>query len=306
MKIEKFFENCTLCPRMCRVNRMAGETGFCSQKKELVVARAALHMWEEPCLSGSQGSGTVFFSGCSLRCIYCQNRSIAKGEAGEEISWERLAQIFLDLQNQGANNINLVTPSHFLPYLLKAIPEARQKGLTIPMVYNTGGYERAEILRLLDGYIDVYLPDFKYMDEELAAEYSYAPDYPEYAKKAIEEMVRQTGGCMFDEQTGMIKKGVIVRHLVLPGHTKDSKQVIQYLHRMYGEKIFLSLMSQYTPMEWMKGHPLLGRKITKREYERVVDYALEIGVQQGFIQEGDVAKESFIPDFDGTGVESKI
>lgn len=302
MEIKKYFERCALCPRMCRVNRREGESGFCGQSDKLKVARAALHMWEEPCISGDQGSGTVFFSGCSLGCVYCQNNRIAKGKVGKEISGERLATIFLELQNQGAHNINLVTPSHFIPHLLEAIPQARREGLAIPIVYNTGGYERLEILRLLNGYIDVYLPDFKYMDEGLAAEYSHAPDYPVYAKKAIEEMVRQAGACVFDERTGMVKKGVIVRHLVLPGHTEDSKNVIRYLYETYGDKIYLSLMSQYTPMEHMKQHPLLGRKVTKREYEKVVDYALEIGVKQGFIQEGDVAEESFIPEFDGTGV----
>lgn len=302
METASLFENCTLCPRMCQVNRMAGETGYCGQQGRLMVARAALHMWEEPCISGSQGSGTVFFSGCSLGCIYCQNRSIVREGIGKEITGERLAQIFVELQSKGANNVNLVTPSHFIPYLLEAIPEARKRGLKVPIVYNTGGYERVESLRLLEGYVDVYLPDFKYMDQETAAEYSGASDYSEYARKAIEEMVRQTGECVFDRETGMIKRGVIVRHLVLPGHTKDSERVIRYLYETYGEKIYLSLMSQYTPMEQMKEHPLLGRKVTRREYEKVVNFALRIGVQQGFIQEGDTAMESFIPEFNGEGV----
>lgn len=295
--------DCTLCPRNCHVDRLAGQCGRCHETAEIVAARAALHMWEEPCISGDTGSGAVFFSGCSMGCIFCQNHNIAEAKAGKIITIERLSEIFMELQEKGAANINLVTPTHYVPQIIKALDMAREAGLTLPVVYNTSGYEKPETIQMLDGYVDVYLPDFKYMEPELAAAYSHAPDYPEYAKASIKEMLRQTGNIQIDKETGMIQKGVIVRHLVLPGHVKNSKAVLKYLLETYKDQILISIMNQYTPMPQVSEDPLLSRKVTKREYEKVIDYVLELGMEDGFIQEGEAAKESFIPEFDsGMGI----
>lgn len=298
---------CNICPRNCFVDRENGKIGYCGQTNKIYVARAALHMWEEPCISGKEGSGTVFFCGCPLRCIFCQNHTIALGKEksgakiGIEISVFRLKEIFLELQEEGANNINLVTGTHYIPQIVQALQFAKAEGLTIPIVYNTSGYEKVESLRLLEGLVDIYLPDMKYMSKELSKEYSNASDYFEVASKALEEMVKQVGEPEFDDR-GYMKKGVIVRHLVLPGSTKDSKAVLESLWNTYGNKIYISIMNQYTPMEQIKNHPLLSRKVTKREYQKVIDYALSLGWENGFIQEGETAKESFIPDFHGAGV----
>ena len=298
---------CNLCPRHCLVDREEGIPGYCGQTDKIYVARAALHMWEEPCISGKEGSGTVFFCGCTLRCIFCQNHKIALGrerngeKIGKEISIERLKEIFLELQEQGANNINLVTGTHYIPQIVTALKLAKKEGLHIPIVYNTSGYEKVESLYMLDGLVDIYLPDMKYVSKELSKEYSHAENYFEAASKALEEMVRQVGEPEF-EKNGYMKKGVIVRHMVLPGSTKDSKAVLDYLWNTYGNRIYISIMNQYTPMEQIKNHPLLRRKVTKREYSKVVNYALSLGWENGFIQEGETARESFIPGFNGTGV----
>ena len=295
---------CTLCPRKCPVNRAAGEKGVCGQTEELKVARAALHYWEEPCISGESGSGAVFFSGCALHCVFCQNEEIANGTVGKVISGERLSEIFLELQEKGANNINLVTPGQFVPQIIVAVERARRQGMTLPIVYNTSSYENVESIRSLEGIVDIYLPDFKYMDTSLAGKYSHAPDYVETTKKAIAEMVRQTGEAEFfdGDEDGLMKRGTIVRHLILPGHTKDSKEVIRYLYETYGDTVYISMMNQFTPMPGLKNYPELARKVTPEEYDEVVDYAIELGVEHGFIQEGETAEESFIPDFDCTGV----
>lgn len=269
---------------------------------KVTAARAALHMWEEPCISGEKGSGAVFFSGCTLRCCFCQNREIAIGKAGKELTKEALARIFLNLQKQGAANLNLVTASHFVPQVVEALDLARGDGFCLPVVYNCGGYEKVETLRLMEGYVDVWLPDFKYMEPELAKEYSRAPDYPEVAKAALEEMVRQSPETVFDEE-GYMVRGVIVRHLILPGHTGNSRKVLQYLYETYGDSIWISLMNQYTPLPQMEERPPLNRKATRREYERVLDFALDLGITNGFFQEGDTAEESFIPAFDYEGLE---
>ncbi|MGN0324259.1 MAG: radical SAM protein [Oliverpabstia sp.] len=295
------WSECRLCPRMCGVDRTYGEKGFCGMDSRVMGARAALHMWEEPCISGTKGSGAVFFSGCTLRCVFCQNYEIAEGICGKEITPERLEQIFLELQEQGAANINLVTATHFLPAVIPALQSARNQGLRIPVIYNTGGYERPETVKMLDGLVDVWLPDFKYMDPELGAMYSHAKDYPKKAAVALEAMVKQTGSCIFDED-GYIQKGVIVRHLILPGHTKDSRRVLGYLHETYGNKIYISVMNQYTPLSQVAGLPPLNRKVTRREYQRVLDEALELGIEQGFFQEGETAEESFIPLFNYEGL----
>jgi putative pyruvate formate lyase activating enzyme len=298
---QDLLRECTLCPRECHVDRMAGQTGYCKMTEELIVARAALHYWEEPCISGEKGSGTVFFSGCSLGCVYCQNKNIAQGLAGKKITISRLSDIFLELKEQGAENINLVTPSHYVPQILEALHLAKAKGLELPIVYNCSGYEQLSSLKLLEGSVDIYLPDLKYMDKQGAERYSGCEDYFSYASQAIREMVRQTGDPVFDDR-GMMKKGVIVRHLTLPGYLQDSKNIIKYLHEAYGDRIFISIMNQYTPMETVAGYPELNRRITEDEYEELVDYAIELGVENGFIQEGETASESFIPEFNNEGV----
>lgn len=294
-------ESCTLCPRECKVNRNKGQKGYCRQSNEIMAARAALHMWEEPCISGERGSGTVFFSGCAMQCVFCQNHTIAAAETGKIITVERLAEIFLELQEKNAANINLVTAGHFIPQIIDAIKTARSHGLSIPIVYNTSSYEKAETIAMLDGYVDIYLPDFKYWDEAIAKRYSNAPDYRFYAQKAIEEMVRQTGECCFDED-GYLTKGVVVRHLVLPGYTEDSKKIIRYLHETYGDTIYISIMNQYTPLPYVENYPEINRKISEEEYDSVVDDAIEAGVENGFIQEDETATESFIPQFDCEGI----
>lgn len=295
---------CTLCPRNCAVDRKIGEKGICGQSNELKVARAALHFWEEPCISGTTGSGTVFFSGCSLHCVFCQNEQIANGSVGKTISIERLVEIFFELEKQGANNINLVTPGHFIPQIREALFRAKQQGLSLPIVYNTSSYESLEALRSLEGLVDIYLPDFKYMSSDLSKKYSHAADYAEVAKTAIAEMVRQTGAPVFDEdgEDGLIKRGTIVRHLTLPGCMEDSKEILTYLHETYGEQIYISIMNQFTPLENVAGYPELNRKITGEEYDELIDFAIDLGIEQGFIQEGETAEESFIPDFDCFGV----
>ena len=301
---------CALCPRACRVDRTAGQKGRCHVDAEIRVARAALHMWEEPCLSGRSGSGAVFFSGCALGCIFCQNREIASGKAGLVIPEARLSEIFLELQEKGANNINLVTAGHYVPQVIRALACAKSQGLRIPIVYNSSGYEKAETLRQLEGLIDIYLPDLKYLTPELAAAYSHAPDYPQYAMEAISEMVRQQPQAEFmpedrTEASPIMRRGVIVRHLLLPGHVREAKKVVGYLHETYGDQIYISMMNQYTPMSEKFADPNLNRRVTKREYERLLDYAAEIGVENGFYQEGATADESFIPKFDYEGVRKK-
>jgi len=292
---------CNLCPRECNVDRVGGEKGICGVTGEKIYgARAALHMWEEPCISGICGSGTVFFSGCPLRCVYCQNYDIAHAKQGKGITVKELSEVFLELQEKGAANINLVTPTHYTPQIKQAIEHAKTKGLNLPIVYNCSGYEKVETLRMMDGVVDIYLTDFKYMETEIAQKYSKAPDYPEVAKRALAEMVRQCGEAVFDEND-MMKKGVIVRHLLLPNHLKNAKNVVQYVYETYGDRVFLSLMNQYTPLEHVEQIQELNRKVTEEEYEKLVDFAISIGVENGFIQEGETAKESFIPTFDYEG-----
>lgn len=290
-----------MCPRECKVNRDNGETGYCLESSNIRLSRAALHMWEEPCISGDVGSGTVFFSGCNLRCVYCQNKEIASGRIGKEISVMRLSEIFLELCEKGALNINLVTPSHYIPQIISALDSAKANGLNIPIVYNTSSYDKVEALKQLEGYIDIYLADFKYMDSELSLRYSNAADYPAVAKAAVSEMVRQHPTPIFDEND-ILKSGVIVRHMILPGYTKDSKAVIKFLHDTYHDDVLLSIMNQYTPLEYVCDYPEINRKLTAAEYDEVVDFAIDIGVENGYIQEGETQSESFIPSFDYEGV----
>jgi putative pyruvate formate lyase activating enzyme len=302
---KRTYENCTLCPRSCAVDRSGGQRGVCGQTAVVKLARAALHFWEEPCISGTRGSGAVFFCGCPLHCVFCQNQPIASGTAGKEISDGRLAEIFLELQEQGANNINLVTPGHFAPHIIRAVERARCEGLSLPIVYNTGSYENVDTIRAMEGIVDVYLPDFKYMNDEIAEKYSHAKDYPRTAMAAIDEMVRQQPNARFEWEGGQIpimKNGVIVRHLLLPGQLHDSRQILKYLYGRYGNQIYYSLMSQYTPLAHVKDYPELDRRVSEEAYDSLVSYAVQLGITNGFTQEREVANSTFIPYFDGEGV----
>ncbi|MCR4651181.1 MAG: radical SAM protein [Lachnospiraceae bacterium] len=291
---------CNLCPRKCNIER-SQKNGYCNSPESACISRAALHLWEEPCISGKNGSGAVFFSGCNLKCIFCQNSEISRGNRGICVSVEDLSSIMLDLQGQGAHNINLVTPSHYIHAIIPAIRMAKQNGLTIPIVYNSSGYDSPNSLRALEGLIDIYLPDIKYYDSVLSARFSSAPDYREVAFTALDEMLRQQPECLFDED-GIIKKGVIVRHLVLPGHTKDSKLILNHLASKYGTSLYISLMSQYTPMRTDLEYSELNRRLTRREYEKVVDHALSLGLTNGYIQESGAAVSDYIPAFDHESV----
>ncbi|MBO4389445.1 MAG: radical SAM protein [Lachnospiraceae bacterium] len=336
---------CSLCPRNCHTER---RKGFCAgyertddvptadlkgERDIVTLSRVALHYFEEPCISGTRGSGTVFFTGCNLRCVFCQNRTIALGHHGKEVSLERFTEDLLRLQEQGANNINLVTPSHYVPQIVRVLSALRQdERLRIPVVYNTASYEKVNAVRALEGLVDVYLPDLKYYSSELSKAYAAAPDYFEVASRAIREMVRQVteggGPSVFSEkegvlatekerhsaslrtppkfcgiEEGILTRGIIIRHLVLPGHTEDSKKIISYLHAEYGNEVTLSIMNQYTPCispedPMAKKYPELTRRLTEREYDKVVDYAIQIGVENALIQEGPTALESFIPSFE--------
>lgn len=293
------YEACTLCGRRCGVNRAAGNVGRCGVTSVLRLSRAALHMWEEPPVSGTRGSGTIFFSGCSLGCIFCQNREISHGRFGIDVPDSRLSDIFLELQTAGAHNVNLVTPTHYIPTVRAALRDARARGLTVPAVYNTSSFDSVDGLRALDGDIDVYLADLKYMREESAARLSGARGYPDVAKAAIAEMVRQKPVPAFDGK-GLMTAGVIVRVLLLPGHVAEAELAVGYLHKMYGDSIYISLMNQYTPVGHLPSP--LDRRVTRDEYRRLLDYADRIGVSRGFVQAEGTAEESFIPPFDTTGV----
>lgn len=293
--MREILKKCMLCPRKCGVDRLEHK-GYCGEQASVRVARASLHMWEEPCISGTAGSGTVFFSGCPMKCVFCQNRKIALGNQGKELTIEQLSELFLLLQSKGANNINLVTPTHFVPQIAESLRKAKDKGLSLPVVYNTSSYEMPKTLQMLDGLVDIYLPDLKYFSDELSLRYSNAPDYFDIASYAIKEMFGQIGKSVFEGE--LMKRGVIVRHMVMPGCTRDSKKIVKYLHDTYGEDIYISIMNQYTPPKNLEHFPEIARKVTGREYARVVDYAIEIGVENAFIQEGEAAEESFIPDFD--------
>jgi len=294
-------EKCNLCPRKCGADRLSGKTGFCGGGRDLKVARAALHFWEEPCISGESGSGTVFFSGCTMRCIFCQNREISRGEAGKIISIERLAEIFLELQAKGANNINLVTPMHFAPQITAALDISRKSGLSLPIVWNTGGWEIPESIAAVKNYSDIWLTDMKYFDDSLAKNFSDAKNYFEIASASLRKMVEQTGEAVFDEN-GIMQKGVIVRHLVLPGHTDDSKKILRWLWENFGNRIWVSIMNQYTPLCTDERFPELFRSVSDEEYDDVIDFAAELGFENAFVQEGGAVGESFIPPFDLEGV----
>lgn len=296
-----FAEKCSLCPRKCGAERQSGKIGFCGGGKNVKIARAALHLWEEPCISGENGSGTVFFSGCTMRCIFCQNREISRGEAGKEVSVERLSEIFLELQQKGANNINLVTPMHYAPHIISALDAARKNGLSLPIVWNTGGWELPEMIEKVKNYSDIWLTDFKYYDNSLAEKFSFAKNYREIALSSLKKMVEQTGEAVFDDE-GMMKKGVIVRHLMLPGHLDDTKNVLRLLWENFGDKIWISIMNQYTPLCSDERYPELSKTVSDEEYDEAIEYACSLGIENAFVQEGGTVGESFIPPFDLEGV----
>ncbi|MBR6157061.1 MAG: radical SAM protein [Lachnospiraceae bacterium] len=301
------YQSCSLCPRACGIDRSAGKRGFCGTDAQLRVVRAALHYWEEPCISETEGSGAVFFSGCNLGCVFCQNYEIShltKEMTGIDVSPQRLAEIFFSLQEQQANNINLVTADVHIPAVAEALRIARTQGLSIPVIFNSSSYVNVGSLHMLEGLVDVYLPDFKFYSSSKAAKYLRAADYPQTARRAIEEMVRQTGNCSFDEN-GRIQKGVIVRHLLMPHGLLEAKMIVKELYHSYGDAVYLSLMNQYTPiMEHLKRYPELQKGPSEAEYTDLIEYALALGVKNAYMQEGGTVSESFIPAFDGTGVES--
>ena len=295
MFMKDFFSNCDLCPRKCNINRHIN-VGVCGASDKMVVARASLHMWEEPCISGDNGSGTIFFSGCNLKCVFCQNIQISNQIVGKEITVEEFATICLNLQKQKANNINLVTPTPYVPLIIEGIKLAKKKGLNIPVVYNTSGYETVETIKMLDGTVDIYLPDLKYYDDDFAIKYSHVKDYFKYASNAIYEMYTQVGKPSFDNN-GIMKKGVIVRHLMLPGLKSDTKKILNYLYKTYHNNIYISIMNQYTPIKYFETNTELNQTINESDYNEIINYALDLGIKKAFIQEGGTDSTSFIPDF---------
>lgn len=291
---------CRLCPRQCGVDR-SKRTGYCGVSDRVKLARAALHFWEEPCISGERGSGTVFFSGCALKCVFCQNYQLSAGHFGKEVSIQRLAEIFLELQQQGAHNINLVTGGHYVPQIVQAL-ELVRKDLKIPVVYNSSGYETVETLRQLKGYVDIYLPDLKYYSPEHSARYSNARDYFAVASQAVQEMFSQVGPVQFDEQ-GMLQKGVVVRHMVMPNGVEDTMDILTWIaEHLPLDDILVSVMSQYTPFYKSADYPEINRRLTQEEYDRVLDWMECMGIEQGFVQELSSAKEEYTPDFSLQGV----
>ena len=290
----ELLKNCMLCPRKCGINRYK-KKGACGANNKIKLAYYSLHEWEEPVISGSRGSGTIFFSNCNMKCIYCQNKKISLDGYGKYISNKKLGEIMLKLQDMGAHNINLVTPTHYVPQIVYSLHKIKNNSLKIPIIYNTSSYENVGTIMMMKGLVDIYLADLRYYDDELAFNYSGCRSYFENATMAIDEMFRQVGECSFDKD-GMITKGLIVRILILPGHIEDSKKLIKYLYKTYGDEIFISIMNQYTPVNTCI-YNNLNRRLTDDEYDDVIKYALELGVTNAFIQEGETAVESFIPDF---------
>ena len=298
--MNELYNSCELCPRKCHINRNINK-GICSNTSTLKVARSALHYFEEPSISGTNGSGTIFFSGCNLKCCYCQNKEISNNNFGINISVERLSELMLELQKKKANNINLVTPTHFVPSIIEAIKLARKKGLSIPIVYNTSGYESITTIKLLAGYVDIYLTDFKYFDNKLGEDLSKVKNYFEIASLALEEMYKQVGKNKF-ASNGMMMKGIIVRCLVLPTKGADTKKIINYLYKKYQDNIYLSIMNQYTPVNPSDTFSFLNDKVSDKEYDDIINFALDLGVKNAYIQEGETQDESFIPPFDLEGL----
>lgn len=289
------YRSCVLCGRECKVNRVEGQKGFCKAGTSMYIGRAAAHFWEEPCLSGTEGSGTIFFSSCGLSCVYCQNQKLSRKESGKKLSVEELVEVFYRLEEEGCHNINFVTAEHYSKGVREAMLLARAKGFSLPFVWNSSGYQRAVILKEFEGLIDIYLMDFKYWEEGIAERYSKAKNYPELAKEGLEEAVRQCPELLFEGE--MLKKGVILRHLLLPGQVYQGKQILKYSFGRYGNHILYSLLSQYTPFGDLACFPEIDRKVFGKEYRKLVDYALSLGIENALIQEEGSAKESFIPDF---------
>ena len=302
---------CDLCPRRCKVSRLSNDRGFCGATDENIrIARAALHFWEEPCISGTRGSGTVFFSYCSLKCVYCQNMDISRGLAGGDVDVTRLAEIMIELEKQGAHNINLVTPTHYVNQIIAALDIAKSRGMSLPVVYNTSGYELPSVIEKLRGYVDIFLTDYKYANNADSMKYSAVSDYVEYADAALEKMVEiaplsfdKNEDCDNEVGSLIMKSGVIVRHLLLPGKLVEAKNILKRLYNKFANSIYYSIMSQYTPMTKSDGaDENLMRKVTGQEYNRLIEYATRLGIENAFVQEGAAASESFIPPFDLTGV----
>lgn len=290
-------EACKLCPRECQVNRLKGQKGFCQITDKIEIALASLHYFEEPCISGKEGSGTIFFSHCNMKCMFCQNHEISQEGKGKAITVEKLAEIMVNQQKRGAQNINLVTPTMYSTQIKEAIRIAKEKGLRIPIIYNSNGYESITALKNLEGYIDIYLPDLKYYSNTLAEKYSKAPNYFEIATKAIREMIRQVGKPILDEN-GIMKKGVMIRHLVLPNHLLNTKGILKWIQENIKEDVWVSIMAQYFPTYQVREDKLLGRKLTKEEYDRVKEWIDEIGLVNGYMQELGEHEEEYVPNFD--------
>ena len=294
-------EKCNLCPRKCYVNRLDGELGFCRASKDVKIAKVTLHNWEEPCISGTLGSGTVFFSNCNLKCVFCQNHEISHEGTGKIVSINRLSEIFLEQQENGAHNINLVTPTHYVPQIIAALKLAKGKGLTIPILYNSNGYENIDTIKALSGFIDVYLPDLKYYKEKYAVKYSNAPNYFNTARTVITEMISQVGEAKFNND-GIIQKGVLIRHLMLPGLLFDSKKIIDFIYSTFNDSVYISLMNQYTPMYEANKYPEISKPLNTNHYDTLIDYCIDLGITKCFIQESGTSSTAFVPNFDLSGV----
>lgn len=301
MKYSNLLKNCNLCIRRCNIDRINGEIGFCRATDRVKIARASLHMWEEPPISGDVGSGTVFFSNCNLKCVFCQNHEISQESVGIDITIERLADIFLELQDKNAANINLVTPTHYVPHIIEAIDIARAKGLSIPILYNTNSYDSVETIKLLKGYIDVYLPDFKYFNDKYAIKYSNAPRYEENIIPVLKEMYNQVGPVQFDNN-GFITKGIIIRHLMLPGLLFDSKKILDKIYSVFQDNVYISIMNQYTPMFNASKYPEIDKSLNPKHYDSLIDYASSIGITKGFIQESGTNSTAYVPNFNFEGI----
>lgn len=296
MNIDKVLQSCSMCPRHCKINRFTSK-GFCKASNKIKLSKVSLHMWEEPCISGKNGSGTIFFSNCNLNCVFCQNYKISQEGYGKEISIERLSDIFLEQQARGANNINLVTPTQYAIQIIEAIKISKEKGLTLPILYNSNGYESVETIKLLKDYIDVYLPDLKYFNDKYALKYSNAENYFSIASAAINEMFKNAGPVEFDEN-GLIKKGIIIRHLLLPHLLFDSKKIVDYIYKTYKDDVYISLMNQYTPMYYANRYKELSHPLKPQMYDALINYCVELGIKNAFIQESGTNSKEFVPDFD--------
>ena len=289
-------EKCTICPRNCKVNRLSGKKGYCKCDDKIKIALVSTHMYEEPCISGKKGSGTIFFSNCNLNCVYCQNYEISQKGKGVNITIEELSEKFMYLQNKGVNNINLVTPTMYVYQIIEAIKKAKEKGLTIPIIYNSNGYENVETIKILNGYIDIYLPDLKYFSNDIAIKYSNAPNYFEIATKAIQEMYKQVGVTRINER-GIMEKGLIIRHLILPNYLQNSKNILKWIKENIDPEVHISVMAQYFPTNEAYKYEKLNRKITRKEYKEIKKYIITLGMENGYFQGLESNEEKYVPVF---------